>query len=73
MARFDCKAKAGKATEEGETMTSLTQRALTLRDIARSIPYGVPALLARAAVASIFWRAASTKLANFSDHCAVPG
>ena len=46
-------------------MISLTQRALKLRDIALSIPYGVPALLARAAIATIFWRAASTKLANF--------
>jgi putative oxidoreductase len=46
-------------------MTRLTERALKLRDIAQSIPYSVPALLARAAVASIFWRAASTKLANF--------
>ena len=33
--------------------------------IAQAIPYGVPALLARAAIAGIFWRAASTKLANF--------
>jgi putative oxidoreductase len=46
-------------------MTSLTERALKLRDIAQAIPYGVPALLARAAIAGIFWRAASTKLANF--------
>ena len=46
-------------------MTSLTQRAMKLRDIAQSIPYCVPALLARAAVAGIFWRAAATKLANF--------
>ncbi|HWA49448.1 MAG TPA: DoxX family protein [Dongiaceae bacterium] len=46
-------------------MTRLTQRALKLRDIAQSIPYSVPALLARAAIATIFWRAASTKLASF--------
>ena len=46
-------------------MTSLTERALKLRDIAQAIPHGVPALLARAAIAGIFWRAASTKLANF--------
>lgn len=46
-------------------MTSLTQRALKLRDVAQSIPYSVPALLARAAIAGIFWRAAQTKLANF--------
>jgi hypothetical protein len=73
MARFDRKAKAGTVAKEGQAMTNLTRRALKLRDIARSIPYGVPALLARAAIAGIFWRAASTKLANFSDHCAVPG
>lgn len=46
-------------------MISLMQRALKLRDIAQSIPYTVPAVLARAAIAGIFWRAASTKLANF--------
>ena len=46
-------------------MTSLTERAVKLRDIAQSIPYSLPALLARAAIADIFWRAASTKLANF--------
>lgn len=46
-------------------MTSLTSSALRLRALAESIPYSVPALLARAAIASIFWRAASTKLANF--------
>jgi putative oxidoreductase len=46
-------------------MMTLTQRALKLRDIAQSIPYSIPALLARAAIAGIFWRAASTKLANF--------
>lgn len=46
-------------------MTSLTERAIQLRNLAQSIPYSVPALLARAAVAGIFWRAASTKLANF--------
>ena len=34
-------------------MTSLTERALKLRDIAQAIPYGVPALLARAAIAGI--------------------
>lgn len=46
-------------------MTSLTERTIQLRNLAQSIPYSVPALLARAAVAGIFWRAASTKLANF--------
>ena len=46
-------------------MTTLTERALKVRDIAQAIPYAVPALLARAAIAGIFWRAASTKLANF--------
>ena len=38
---------------------------LKLRRLAESIPYSVPALLARVAIATIFWRAASTKLANF--------
>ena len=46
-------------------MTSLTERAIKLRDLAESVPYSVPAFLARAAIAAIFWRAASTKLANF--------
>jgi putative oxidoreductase len=46
-------------------MTSLTGRVLKLRALAESIPYSAPALLARVAIASIFWRAASTKLANF--------
>lgn len=46
-------------------MTSLTERAAKLRDLANSIPLSVPALLARAAIATIFWRAAATKLANF--------
>ena len=59
------KVDVAKSAQEGEIMTSLTERALKLRDIAQAIPYGVPALLARAAIAGIFWRAASTKLANF--------
>ncbi len=46
-------------------MTRLVDRALKLRGLADSVPYSVPALLARAAIAVIFWRAASTKLANF--------
>ena len=46
-------------------MTRLIKRALKLRGLAESIPYSVPALLARAAIAGIFWRAAFTKLANF--------
>ena len=46
-------------------MTSLARRTLNLRGIAQSIPYSIPALLARASIAGIFWRAASTKLANF--------
>ncbi len=46
-------------------MNRLTARAARLLGIAQSIPYSVPALLARAAIADIFWRAASTKLANF--------
>ena len=46
-------------------MNSLIGRTTKLRGIAQSIPYSLPALLARAAIAGIFWRAASTKLANF--------
>jgi len=46
-------------------MTSLVQLARRFRDLANMIPHSAIALLARASVASIFWRAASTKLANF--------
>ena len=46
-------------------MTALIQHACRLRDFANRIPYSAVALLARAAIAAIFWRAASTKLANF--------
>ncbi len=46
-------------------MNRLTARAEKLHGIAQAIPYSVPALLARAAIADIFWRAASAKLANF--------
>jgi putative oxidoreductase len=46
-------------------MTALVHHALRFRDLASRIPYGTVALLARAAIATIFWRAASTKLANF--------
>jgi putative oxidoreductase len=35
------------------------------RDLANLIPHSVVALLARASIASIFWHAAATKLANF--------
>ncbi len=46
-------------------MTTLVQHACRLRDLANRTPYSAVALLARAAIATIFWRAASTKLANF--------
>jgi putative oxidoreductase len=46
-------------------MTRLIEIVLKLRQLAESIPYSVSALLARVAIATIFWRAASTKLANF--------
>lgn len=46
-------------------MTALVQHAHRFRDLATRIPYSAVALLARAAIAAIFWRAASTKLANF--------
>ena len=44
---------------------TLAHHARRLRDLANRIPYSAVALLARAAIATIFWRAASTKLANF--------
>jgi putative oxidoreductase len=46
-------------------MTTLVHHARRFRDLANRIPYSAVALLARAAIATIFWRAASTKLANF--------
>jgi putative oxidoreductase len=46
-------------------MTRLIELILNLRRLAESIPYSVSALLVRVAIAGIFWRAASTKLANF--------
>ena len=46
-------------------MTSLLQQARRLRDLANLVPHSVIALLARASIASIFWHAAATKLANF--------
>jgi putative oxidoreductase len=46
-------------------MTSLVQHARRFRDLANRIPHSVIALLARASIAAIFWRAAFTKLANF--------
>ena len=46
-------------------MTSLLDRARPLRDLANRIPLGLIALLARASIAAIFWRAAAAKLANF--------
>jgi putative oxidoreductase len=46
-------------------MTSLLRQARRFRDLANRVPHGVIALLARASVASIFWHAAATKLANF--------
>jgi putative oxidoreductase len=46
-------------------MTTLVHHARRFRDLANKIPHSVVALLARAAIATIFWRAASTKLANF--------
>lgn len=46
-------------------MTSIARHARRFRDLANTIPYSVIALLARVAIAVIFWRAAATKLANF--------
>jgi putative oxidoreductase len=64
----DTREHRAKYTEDqptGEVMTALVHHALRLRDLANKIPYSASALLARAAIATIFWRAASTKLANF--------
>ena len=46
-------------------MTSLVPLARRFRDLASRIPHSVIALLARASIATVFWRSASTKLANF--------
>ena len=46
-------------------MSTLVHHARGFRDLANKIPHSAVALLARAAIAAIFWRAASTKLANF--------
>lgn len=46
-------------------MTSIAQHARRFRDRAGRIPHGAIALLARASIAAIFWRAAGPKLANF--------
>ncbi|WP_119303731.1 DoxX family protein [Dongia deserti] len=46
-------------------MTALIYQARRFRDLAERIPYSAVALLARVAIATIFWRAARTKLANF--------
>ncbi len=41
------------------------KRLMALRGLAERIPYSLVALLSRAAIATIFWRAAMTKTANF--------
>lgn len=46
-------------------MTALVQHALRFRDLANRIPHSAVALLARAAIATIFWRAANAKIGNF--------
>lgn len=46
-------------------MTNIVTHARRFRDLANAIPHSLIALLARIAIAAIFWRAASTKLANF--------
>lgn len=47
-------------------MTSpIMQRLVGLRDLVQKTPYSLIALLARISIATIFWRAASTKVANF--------
>ena len=46
-------------------MTAIIHHARRFRDLANRIPYSAVALLARAAIATIFWRAANTKIGNF--------
>jgi putative oxidoreductase len=46
-------------------MTTLVHHARRFRDLANRIPYSAVALLARAAIAAIFWRAANSKIGNF--------
>lgn len=46
-------------------MTTLVHHARQFRDLANRIPYSAVALLARAAIATIFWRAANSKIGNF--------
>jgi putative oxidoreductase len=46
-------------------MITLVRHARRFRDLANKIPYSAVALLARAAIATIFWRAANAKIANF--------
>jgi putative oxidoreductase len=46
-------------------MTALVQHARRFRDLASRIPYSAVALLARIAIATIFWRAANSKIGNF--------
>lgn len=46
-------------------MTTLVHLARRFRDLANRIPYSAVALLARAAIATIFWRAANSKIGNF--------
>lgn len=46
-------------------MTTLVHAARRFRDLANRIPHSAVALLARAAIATIFWRAANSKIGNF--------
>lgn len=43
-------------------MTGLSQTIRRFRDLANRIPYSLVALMARASIATIFWRAALTKV-----------
>jgi putative oxidoreductase len=46
-------------------MSTLVHHARRFRDLANRIPHSAVALLARAAIATIFWRAANSKIGNF--------
>jgi putative oxidoreductase len=46
-------------------MSTIVHHAHRFRGLADRIPYGAVALLARIAIATIFWRAANSKIGNF--------
>jgi putative oxidoreductase len=53
-------------SDRKETIMSLTNILEHGRSLAERIPYGVVALLARFAVAGVFWRSGQTKVSGFA-------